>query len=930
MDNIYSIKNPDAVVATATDEVPRHSEEPERGIAFTRFTKNKRSLTKRLSLRDDGELVKDGSECRMARGVAETVQVESLSDFAAVLKRLGHNQALAYGVCGRDEVPIVSSGTPLKDRPAGAIERSRAHFGWGTGPGVLMLDYDPSKSEGEPLKPAALIDALCSAVPALANVEMLWMPSAGSCVYHADTGKEIAGIRGQRVYILLDRASEIPRVGALIFARCWLAGFGHFNISAAGSLLDRSLVDAAVFQPERLDFAAGAICDAPLVQRRREPELVEGDKPMLAVADLNELTPAERERLEAMKAAARASKEPEARAVRERRIEERAQEVIAKKGISDPDKIAVVRESFRSAIEGGELLADFMLWCDTHEEDVSVAEVLENPEKYHGARFADPIEPGCYNDMRIAWANLRSGTRPYIWSHAHGGRRFVLRRQSDTLRLAAGDRDRAVDFCMDVTRGSHEIFDRGGMLVRPLKMRICPVEPHWLMDWLDREISFQRYYKRSKDGAHWQPVDCPRDLADICIKKSGQRGLPELRAVISAPMIDPAGRLIDAPGYDAESDLLLMTDDPGAYSVGRDPSIDDALAALRTLWEPFNLFPYVDAISRSVHLAAVLTAVTRATMRGAPGILYDAPTAGTGKTLLARCVGALVLGKAPGTTSPKTNDDAEMRKDLFSRALGGQAFICIDNVDTHLKSPSLCDFLTSDEKADRVLAMSKIEEAANVAMVTVTGNNVCIVGDLNRRMLRCRLDTREENPHRRAFKLDPLDYVLRRRWELCVAACTILRAYHCAGAPRLAEDRLGSFEQWSDTVRQAVMWLGMNGGDGIVGGPLVDPTESIEATGEADPERVKLASLLHACREAFGGAEFTVKDIRERCGAYRQPGQESLRDAVTEITGQDYDVNPRMLGRWIEKRAERPLDGLRFVRSGMSRQKTALWVVQQV
>jgi len=40
---------------------------------------------------------------------------------------------------------------------------------------------------------------------------------------------------------------------------------------------------------------------------------------------------------------------------------------------------------------------------------VTVGTVLDNRERWHGERFADPLEPDYRGDKRIAWLNLRSG-----------------------------------------------------------------------------------------------------------------------------------------------------------------------------------------------------------------------------------------------------------------------------------------------------------------------------------------------------------------------------------------------------------------------------------------------------------------------------------------------------------------------------------------
>jgi hypothetical protein len=96
-----------------------------------------------------------------------------------------------------------------------------------------------------------------------------------------------------------------------------------------------------------------------------------------------------------------------------------------------------------------------------------VRQLLENPEQWHGARFADPLEPDYREDNRIAWANLCGGGRPYLYSHAHGGQRYVLIRQKVRLRLVAGSASEHADRALEVLREDGRLYERqGGGLCR--------------------------------------------------------------------------------------------------------------------------------------------------------------------------------------------------------------------------------------------------------------------------------------------------------------------------------------------------------------------------------------------------------------------------------------------------------------------------------
>jgi hypothetical protein len=56
----------------------------------------------------------------------------------------------------------------------------------------------------------------------------------------------------------------------------WLAGYGWIYIASNGSMLERTLVDTGVWQPERLIFSQGD-CDQGLIQRFPEPYISPGE-----------------------------------------------------------------------------------------------------------------------------------------------------------------------------------------------------------------------------------------------------------------------------------------------------------------------------------------------------------------------------------------------------------------------------------------------------------------------------------------------------------------------------------------------------------------------------------------------------------------------------------------------------------------------------
>ena len=155
-------------------------------------------------------------------------------------------------------------------------------------------------------------------------------------------------------------------------------------------------------------------------------------------------------------------------------------------------------------------------------------------------------------------------------------------------------------------------------------------------------------------------------------------------------------------------------------------------------------------------------------------------------------------------------DDTETEKRITAHLCSGQRVILLDNVAGTMGGPALDAALTADIWAGRILGQSALVEVPNRATWIATGNNVAIRGDLSRRTLRCYLDVDTERPEeRQGFnRPDLLGYVRKHRGRLVGACLTILRAYIRAGRPELGLCPMGSFEEWSKTVRAALVWTG--------------------------------------------------------------------------------------------------------------------------
>lgn len=305
------------------------------------------------------------------------------------------------------------------------------------------------------------------------------------------------------------------------------------------------------------------------------------------------------------------------------------------------------------------------------------------------------------------------------------------------------------------------------------------------------------------------PASPPDDVVQAVACAGEYQGVRPLVGLLEAPALIEGGEVLQEPGYDARSGYLY---DPQIQfpSIPAQPTREDALAALGQLEEIFMDFPFARDEHASAAVAALLTCFARPAIAGpVPMFAVDATTAGTGKGRLVDAISILFLGReAPKTGLPE--DEDELAKTLTSIVNEGAPLGILDNVTKPVTSKQLDLTLTSNFLKQRILGTNTTASVPHRTVWFLTGNNVELGGDLHRRVIPVRLESKLENPEARNDFRHPdlLAWVLAERPRLAVAALTILRAFVVAGCPLSESWRpLGSFEAWSALVPPALTWL---------------------------------------------------------------------------------------------------------------------------
>jgi hypothetical protein len=864
--------------------------------------KSPKRLSKAFSVRQDGSLMKSAGGV-LSAGRIEIRLVKSHADLSEILQGLDHRQALIYGVAKNGADAILSRDLFVANAsPAQAATRTKEYFQWPLGGGVMMIDYDPSRDAA--LSRHDLVDLIRQAAPGLRDAAMTWFPSASSCIFNGN--EELAGIKGQRLYILVQEASDIPRAGRVLHDRLWLIGQGKYVVSKSGALLDRSIVDCSVWQPSRLDFAGGSFCAPPLHQDRGLPQRIDGENEFIdSRSIIPDLTQDELRTLASMRVSAKTELAIEAQVTRDAWIDARIGQAL---GASDDNNVQreMLRAELVRSLEDATLSGSFLLDVEVDGAvlQLTVSEILTDRNKYDGCLTRDPIEPE-YDNSRLVGKLYLHSPRPRLFSFAHGGKTYRLQQTKTSREVLSGHTAEVVDYCIEMLRVDPIAFDFGGQLALVDDGTLYPLNEHGLSHHISSSIQFWRW-RLLKQGAVKADCDPTPNMLKQILALGERRKLKPLEGIITAPTLRLDGSLLTSGGYDERTRLYLDPRDHNTFEIPENPDRDEMIDALSTVMHPFMDFPFVDALARSALLAAVLTAAVRPVLPTSPAFAFDAPIQGSGKTLLAACVGALRDGRRPDVW-PHTGgrDDEEVRKRILTVLRMGTGAIIWDNVDGVFNSAAMAAFLTAPIFIDRILGKSEASRIPNRALLLITGNNLMLSGDMPRRVITCRIDPGVSEPYARQFQLDPLAHCLEHRHQILSSALTLIRGQLNSGTCS-ADGRLASFEDWDRLVRQTVCYIATH----LDSDWFADPIDLIRLSQVSDPDQVAHAELLTALHVKFGSERFFAKDLLDATTECHQ-----LQAALDAVSSGTVTLSAQSIGKILRKREGRIANNIRLTGS---------------
>jgi hypothetical protein len=389
-------------------------------------------------------------------------------------------------------------------------------------------------------------------------------------------------------------------------------------------------------------------------------------------------------------------------------------------------------------------------------------------------------------------------------------------------------------------------------------------------------------------------VTLPESVAKLYLALNGRWQLRPLHGICCSVLLEDDGTIHAVEGFHAPSGMWC-TQAP-AVNVPDRPSKAEAGVALYSLREAMRTFTFKDAplthiagidakvvdiepaagLCESAALCGLLTAVCRASLPLAPGVMINAPSlsgSGAGKGLLARMMTAIGLGIVAEATAAG-HDEAELEKRIATSLLAGDPALLLDNLNnTLLRSAQLESCLTEPVVSVRVFGHLKKEKLRANAFVVVTGNGLQAGGDAARRYVYPTLVPPVDNPEQRRYPPGFLDRIIARRGELLSACLTIWRWGRQQNLPRGLP--FGSYEKWGAWVRDPLLALG-----------CADPVEGVQETRERDPGRVSIAALFEAWSGKHGGwvrADDLDPTVRRLVDEKDRPA--AIRQRLNELVG---------------------------------------------
>lgn len=329
----------------------------------------------------------------------------SLYDLFENFGHLTTKEALIHGtIKDHEQVCICTKDQPID----GCMTRTKDNFSYPDN-ALMLFDHDPSDRGYKISSADNFIDTLELIDPQLKSCAYCYKSSASSGIRL--NGKLLNDNTGIHVYLVIP-GGQLKSYVEILFKRCILNDLGHIFISKNGRKYVRTIFDAAVHGPERIDYIASAIINKPLeidepVSSSRPGNSIDGSL-------LSRLTPEEEVSYQDKSKKLLSDAEDDAFDV-------------LYNYVKDQSKITGIAAErlmkFHAMGDQGEIDFDHPLTKDNGTQ-FSFSDVVADPDKYKNLSMPDPFDPG--DGPSKAQLYINDDGTIVINSFAHGGTVYRL------------------------------------------------------------------------------------------------------------------------------------------------------------------------------------------------------------------------------------------------------------------------------------------------------------------------------------------------------------------------------------------------------------------------------------------------------------------------------------------------------------------------
>jgi hypothetical protein len=307
------------------------------------------------------------------------------------------------------------------------------------------------------------------------------------------------------------------------------------------------------------------------------------------------------------------------------------------------------------------------------------------------------------------------------------------------------------------------------------------------------------------------PVNPPTDVVADLMALPEWKGIPILKGIIHAPVLNTDGMFDTAPGYQKKSQNYYAPDKK--LKIGDTEPTDENVSEAKLLIfdDLLGEFCFADNDSRANALALMLMPFVRPIIDGqTPLHLIDAPTEGSGKGLLADVL-TYPFKPDGGTLMTEGESDEEWRKRITAVLSEAPSHVMIDNISKKMEAGSFAAVLTAKFWSDRLLGTNTTAKFPVTQTWLATGNNVEMSREITRRTVWVRLRPSVEDPSQKDFRIKNLrQWALDHRSELITACLTLIRKWVALKMPE-GNVRKGSYESWASIMSGILDAVGVEG-----------------------------------------------------------------------------------------------------------------------